>query len=480
MNLTCNWPHEFKKAPWPENAYAAAMVYNFVRSPAISRVEAPSAFWLSGSAICCQPQIRGFSTGRHPGALIHTYFRKLHEPINVIFAQVLFHYSAYVCPSFHYSVHEIDGILTRTCALSCAHPRDTDSLVESERVAELCALALSRCSPSQIGRLLESWSSYDATRFLAASVTSSVSDEGGSVVVGDAWAHPDSRTCSSRDVEVDPGDEGKLLASSSATAGPAAGENGTAGVGTGDGTDCLVRALVSDDGVNTPSLEDTARIIEQILNADGDGEETTPSAALHSNEPAGPPAVSRFTGGLSRRAAEGTLRLLLVREMRMATAISIVRPDLSAVPQTAETGALEALSTTRVDEAPDVGSLVDRLCLRLAQLELRSAAQPRPQDWSSWRSATGEEAARDASADTSVGVLMDAGEEFGVGSVECGVGYALAVADGRVALQTLRALLEEAESSVKALRESGEENAGVDEKGDENLVYEVRGFRREI
>ena len=52
-----------------------------------------------------------------------------------------------------------------------------------------------------------------------------------------------------------------------------------------------------------------------------------------------------------------------------------------------------------------------------------------------------------------------AAEDFGVGAVERGVGYALAAADGRAALGALRALLEQTESDMKALREAGEGSA---------------------
>lgn len=50
-----------------------------------------------------------------------------------------------------------------------------------------------------------------------------------------------------------------------------------------------------------------------------------------------------------------------------------------------------------------------------------------------------------------------AAEEFGVGAVERGVGYALAASDGRAVLGALRALLEEAEAKVKGLRDAAVE-----------------------
>ncbi|CAM9252402.1 unnamed protein product [Scytosiphon promiscuus] len=143
------------------------------------------------------------------------------------------------------------------------------------------------------------------------------------------------------------------------------------------------------------------------------------------------------------RTAEGALRLLLLRE-----------PDED----------LRRKAT-------------NRLCILLALTELgsdeaialASAAAatprvfPRPADCDGDRDnntgiSFGGVRATSVQGDEILGRAHGAAEQFGVGPVERAVGYALAATDGRAALGALRALLEQAEGRVKALRE---EAAGV-------------------
>lgn len=121
---------------------------------------------------------------------------------------------------------------------------------------------------------------------------------------------------------------------------------------------------------------------------------------------------------------------------------------------------------------------LDVLCLHLAQAELQSAVpvsgDPTDGAGSDDRNVFDQ---ADAAADgrvVSTSAVLTPGVEFGVGPVERGVGYALVAVDGRAVLATLRALLEEAEVTMKELRESrGTDAANGDGRVAETALEQV-------
>lgn len=274
----------------------------------------------------------------------------------------------------------------------------------------------------------------------------------------------------------------------------AAGVGGRGGAGGGRGA--LAEALVVEgvDALTAASVGRTVTNLEFSLSAEGSR---------------GSPQDGGASGAGPARAAEGALRLLLLREHNSTLSPSTpaaeealllrggkASPAATAAAATAAaaaaaTVAVKASGETKVGESA-LRAATDRLCILLSVAELRSEA-PRSRsgdDGPTGSAGDSEETKRDRSVEAQEvegggkedgeeereergekrkGVVTPgpafsrlaegAAEDFGVGAVERGVGYALAAADGRAALGALRALLERAESEVKALRETGEEDA---------------------
>lgn len=163
---------------------------------------------------------------------------------------------------------------------------------------------------------------------------------------------------------------------------------------------------------------------------------------------AGGVEMTRFPG----RAAEAALRLLLVRANGRQHSTLAVGIDTAAAPTAPNNDA----QNNDVDDQARLHTALDQLCLHLAQAELRlpaSIIEDQSHDGVPWDDLH------------MVSFVVNAGEEFGVGPVERGVGYALVAADGQGVLQALRALLEQAESSVTELREGGRKNDDTEGNG---------------
>lgn len=272
--------------------------------------------------------------------------------------------------------------------------------------------------------------------------------------------------------------EGRGVASGSSVAARGAG-------GAGGGRGALAEALVVEgmDALTAASVGRTVTNLEFSLSAEGS------RASLHDggDSDAGP-----------GRAAEGALRLLLLREhssLSLSTSANEAlllgggKASAAAIAVTAATAAatvaVKATAETKVGQSA-LRAATDRLCILLSVAELRSEP-PRslPRDGPAGSAGDAEETSMDRSSEgheagegrgkVEEGVCQreevvtpgaafsrlaeGAAEDFGVGAVERGVGYALAAVDGRAALDALRSLLQRAENDVKALREAGEGDA---------------------
>ena len=331
------------------------------------------------------------------------------------------------------------------------------------RTADLCAQALSRCPASQIGRLLGPWSRFEAVRYLAGTTVGGGGGGGG----------------------------------------------GVSAAGGGGGGTAAVSSVLVEGGMD----EHAATSLGRALALDGvggrEGDEAGHSSWLDrqlTGDAGGEEAFGARGGGVPGRAAEGALRFLLLREHGMSSSsatapilgvaaeaedqeIAVPRPQGHAEPAARAAGARAAAGEV-------LQKATNRLCILLALAELRSSetntpaavnqvpsaddhggggdAVFRPEGHTGATSAEytapgdakkcqqggggggGQEgtgaAAADVSAAMLTGLAKGAAEEFGVGAVERGVGYALAASDGRAVLGALRTLLEEAEGRVKALR----------------------------
>lgn len=339
------------------------------------------------------------------------------------------------------------------------------------RTADLCAQALSRCPASQIGRLLGPWSRFEAIQYVAR------------------------------------------------TAAAGGGGGGISAVGGGGGGTAAVASALVEGGMD----EDVAKSLGRALTIDDHGEgkddETCQSSGLDRHLAAGG-GEDIFGGGGSGgpgRAAEVALRFLLLREHGLSSSSPAPIPGGAAAGaedrELAATGpqgcagpaAIPAAVAEGEGEPEDVlQKATNRLCILLALAELRSdtgepgavvdrgpsaadhggsdgvsraegeigagtaaagkkvsegGVEDRPGRWEEENGA----AAGGGGAVALARLAREAAEEFGIGAVERGVGYALAASDGRAVLGALRALLEGAEGRVKALRDAAA--AGVEQSG---------------
>ncbi|CAM9861553.1 unnamed protein product [Pylaiella littoralis] len=281
------------------------------------------------------------------------------------------------------------------------------------RTADLCAQALSRCPASQIGRLLGPWSRFEAIRYLAGTA-----------------------------------DTGDVLGSG--------GGGGVSAVWGGGGGVAAVASVLVEAGMD----ECAAATVGRIVGVRGDENDE----------------------GLPGRSAEGALRLLLLREHGSSpSSISVVEEEQNsatelldnAEPATTATAAAAA-AVAEAESGNARENATNRLCILLALAELRSASSPGEEKTMMpapevaadlrfpGRSDGGGGGAPNLAGGPAFLVELAGGaaEDFGVGAVERGVGYALAATDGRAVLGALRALLEQAEVRVKALRDVVAEHGG--------------------
>lgn len=330
------------------------------------------------------------------------------------------------------------------------------------QTAELCAQALSRCPPSQIGRLLAPWSRFEATRYLTGSASSTPTPIGGTRGSGGGADVADTHDGAGPHSRLDW--EG---------AGGAGGEGSPAPVNGDTSGNSLAQALVAE-GVDMSASALIAQLVKPFDGGEGSHLSSVQSAA-----------EAQLVGGPGR-AAEGALRLLLLREHGLlgpkppvvggeGAVVSAASPSggVPAEGAAAVAAAAGGPAMLGVGEAEARMKAVDHLCIALALAELRSEStrQGRPTPGGGGgRDGTAE----GIDAETGAGQIEEtergpavvalrladgAAEEFGVGAVERGVGYALAAADGRGVLRALRALLEETEGRLRALREDAEKGA---------------------
>ena len=339
------------------------------------------------------------------------------------------------------------------------------------RTADLCAQALSRCPASQIGRLLGPWSRFEAVRYVAG--VSAAGGGGGGV---------------------------------------------SAASGGGGGTAAVASALV-EGGMDENSATSLGRALAAggLGGLPEDADEAGRSSWLdrHLAGDGGEALGGMMGGGGPGRAAEGALRFLLLREHGMSSPSSSPAPTAGVAAEIkgqvfattkphgrhADPAAATAAAAAAGggDSDSTLQKATNRLCILLALAELRSfetdepraVANQAPSDADLGGSApvsvadgeAGAPAAESKASEDATGRLgregtaeemaaaaaggagpampamlaRGAAEEFGVGAVERGVGYALAASDGRAVLDALRALLEEAEGMVKVLRDAAVE-----------------------
>lgn len=359
------------------------------------------------------------------------------------------------------------------------------------RTADLCAQALSRCPASQIGRLLGPWSRFEAVRYLAGTAASGGGGGGGSGGGGTSAAS---------------GGGGGTAAVASALAEGGMDEHAATSLG---------RALAADFDLDGGERDK--------VDGDGDGtRQSSWLDRLLAGGRDGEGALGVGVEG-PVRAAEGALRFLLLREnglsspssspasvpgsvaagaMGQASGGMTTKPLGYAEPP--ERAAAAVVAAADGGETDDVlQKATDRLCILLALAELRSSEEDEPRavlghgpsaddrggcgavvrtegesgataaETKASEHASGRIGREGAGVATAVAAAAAAGgptmlarlargvaEEFGVGAVERGVGYALAASDGRSVLCALRALLEEAEGRVKVLRDAVVEQGG--------------------
>lgn len=208
--------------------------------------------------------------------------------------------------------------------------------------------------------------------------------------------------------------------------------------------------------------------------------------------------------------AEGALRLLLLREHGLSSSSSPsisgvgVEEEQKSATKLLDNGEPAAAAAAAVEAESGIArkNATNRLCILLALAELRSedkeeektavravaalrvAADRGPSggdggvsnhvgDETDGTTTADRTAKEETSRQEEEGVeeategpvllarlARGAAEDFGVGAVERGVGYALAATDGRAVLGALRDLLEQAEGRVKALRDAAAEQGG--------------------
>lgn len=341
-----------------------------------------------------------------------------------------------------------------------------------DRASDLCAVTLSRCSSSQISQFLELWSRFEALRFLSPPI----SEMGRAAAVGSVGADPRDEMVAECLSKVDEGGD----ADTAGDGHPEAEGKGSGFVVAGDkDVDRLMQALVKrgPDALSLTHLErwvdralgpgDTGKISDNGNAGSGNNQEFDLLQDLGGS--ASPADLSRRREeSASRRTVQGILRLLMSRDWGM----------IVEAAEAEEHNVCPTNTPVDISAAQRMSLILDRLCVHLARLELQSQEVPPLDDHSL------EVLAKPGGVGkpSVVRLALDAGEEFGVGSVACGVGYALSASDGRVVLQTLKALLEEAESSVKELRASREGNdasrGGRQDR--EGGVREVGAFRTQL
>lgn len=319
----------------------------------------------------------------------------------------------------------------------------------------ICAQALSRCPPSQIGPLLDSWSRCEAAHFLSGSV-GTTSSPGGPANGGNSYGN------STEGHSLDQNDRfdyagGATDGVEPADATPAIELSHTGARVCGRPASSIVESLIAE-GMEQSTAATVGQVLGSIQVAGhvpfevDVGDVILPEVAGDQIQTLSP-----------RRAAEGALRLLLIR--------AYGKPALPSVSGRAEKGpnlaaATDVSSATITGRGyiatpgrDDIRTVLNLLCLHLTKVELRSAA-------SQFRSVSTGEFSADTNATGGKASTMahSSGTEFGVGPVERAVGYALAATDGLAVLSMLRALLEDAEGSVKEMRASKgrypAENAG--------------------
>lgn len=146
----------------------------------------------------------------------------------------------------------------------------------------------------------------------------------------------------------------------------------------------------------------------------------------------------------ARALAEGALRFLLLQiHRRVAGEADSVEAKSAAMSEPA-------------DHDTVVRIAIDRLCLSLSVAEL-SAASRNQKVFDA--KGEGEGSGREWEAGE-VGIGGESAEVFGVGTVERGVGYALAAADGPAVLRALRGVLEKSERELEDLRQRAENQGG--------------------
>ncbi|CAN0307340.1 unnamed protein product, partial [Hapterophycus canaliculatus] len=309
------------------------------------------------------------------------------------------------------------------------------------RTARLCAQALSRCPASQIGRLLGPWSRLEAFRFASGTGTPRGTENAGGPGDGDGVGGGASA-----------GERGGGGSAAVASVLAEGGMDGRAAMAVGrtlfeDGRD-------DDEGGGGGGLSPSRWLDRRLNDGDEDGGDLF--------------GWARGEGGL--RTAEGALRLLLLREHGLPTP-----------PSRGPGASVDAWGAAAVgDDFGDAGmKATDRLCILLALAELRSdeatavapgaPARDRRALGNADSSETGGAGVRGTAMQGHglVGRGHEAAEGFGIGPVARAVGYALAATDGRAALGALRALLEQAEGRVKALRKAaGGGGEGTGERPD--------------
>ncbi|CAM9902098.1 unnamed protein product, partial [Ectocarpus sp. 4 AP-2014] len=305
------------------------------------------------------------------------------------------------------------------------------------RTADLCAQALSRCPASQIGRLLGPWSRFEAIRYLA-----------GAAAAATPTADSDG-------------------------AGVADGAGGSPCAGGGSGGPAAVASVLVGGGMDERAAASVERSLVVGFQA-GEGSGSDDSSSW----------LDRRLG-VGGGAAEGALRLLLLREHDSCLLSPFSRDaagdgDGAATKKTLEecAGPTEAAEAAAALDDLARREATSRLCILLALAELRlseeeeearasdtAGSQKQPSSSAYGSQGGSVEIAAAAAGPGAAAAAREAADEFGVGAVERAVGYALAAADGRAALGALRALLERAEARVMGLREDAEAAAAEDRGG---------------
>lgn len=328
-------------------------------------------------------------------------------------------------------------------------PMPAHDTQDAARTSELSAQALSRCSPSQIGPLIDSWSHFEAARFLSESVAATPAPDVGSFN----------------------GDEGGTICDH---INDTDGLTPTSGKVKRHDMDHLAKSLMSE-GMEPKAVATVLRALTSSGITGDISSHETPSTGDHDTVESDLGLPRKMAGTRSpRRAAEGALRLLLLRTFGECSHSPSAGADAWTVVSNRQLAVKEAELVAATSDDPRVDDLyraLDVLCLHLAKAELHSAVpvseDPTDGAGSDDRDVSDQADAAAHGTAVSTSTVLAPGVEFGVGPIERGVGYALVAADGRAVLAALRALLEEAEGTIKELRESRETDAA---NGDGRVV----------